>query len=66
MLYQKQLDNERLLIQLSSKMANLDNLPRRVHDLEMAQAKNLWIEKVAYLALAAGIGAVITAMISSI
>lgn len=65
MLYQKQLENERLLIELSSKMAGLQQLPDRVRSLEMQVAKTYWIERVAYIALAAGLGSIITTFIGA-
>jgi len=51
MLYSKQLENERLLIQLSAKLGYLDTVPERVAQLEIQQAKNAWIEKIAWAAL---------------
>lgn len=59
MLYEKQLENEKLLIELSGRLAAMDNLPRRVNHLEIAQAKSAWIEKIAYAALVAGVGAAV-------
>ena len=60
-LYQKQLDNEKLLNELNAKMTGM---PERVRDLELRQAKNAWIEKVAYAGLLAGITAVVGGLIS--
>jgi hypothetical protein len=51
MLYSKQLENERLLIQLTAKLGYLDTVPERVAQLEIQQAKNAWIEKIAWAAL---------------
>lgn len=62
MLYQKQLDNERLLIQLSAKLESMDNIPKRVHDLEIKNARNAWIEKVAYAGLLAGVSSIVAAI----
>lgn len=59
MLYEKQLENEKLLIELSGKLSAMEHLPRRVNELEIAQARTAWIEKVAYAALVAGVGAAI-------
>ena len=56
MLYGKQLENERLLIQLTAKLGYLDTVPERVALLEIQQAKNAWIEKIAWAAL---VGAVL-------
>lgn len=59
MLYAKQLENEKLLIELSERLANMEQIPARVRELELNQAKMAWIEKIAYTALVAGIGAVV-------
>jgi len=59
MLYAKQLENEKLLIELSERLSSMEQIPSRVRELELAQAKNAWIEKVAYTALTAGVGAII-------
>ena len=62
MLYAKQLENEKLLIELSERLSNMEQIPSRVRELELQQAKAQWIEKVAYVALTAGVGAVIAAV----
>lgn len=59
MLYSKQLENERLLIELNAKLSNLDNIPERVANLELQQAKNAWIERIAWAALVGAIAAII-------
>jgi len=64
MLYAKQLENEKLLIELSERLASMEQIPSRVRELELAQAKTAWIEKVAYAALVAGVGALICGLIS--
>ena len=64
MLYAKQLENEKLLIELSQRLANMEHMPARVRELELAQAKQAWIEKVAYVGLTAGIGALVAGLIS--
>ena len=56
MLYGKQLENERLLIELTAKLGYLDTVPERVAQLEIQQAKSAWIEKIAWAAL---VGAVL-------
>jgi hypothetical protein len=59
MLYSKQLENERLLIELNAKLSNLDNVPERVSKLELHVAKSAWIERIAWAALVGSIVAVI-------
>ena len=63
MLYDKQLENQKLLIELATKMSGLEGLPQRVTELEIQQARTAWVEKVAYFALTAGIGAVLMNLI---
>jgi len=64
MLYAKQLENEKLLIELSERLASMEQIPSRVRELEIAQAKTAWIEKVAYVGLTAGVGALIAGLIT--
>jgi len=64
MLYAKQLENEKLLIELSERLASMEQIPSRVRELELAQAKTAWIEKVAYAGLVAGVGALVGGLIS--
>ena len=63
-LYSQQLNNEKILIEMNQRLANMETLPARVRDLELAQAKAAWIEKVAYAGLTAGIGALIAGLIT--
>ena len=62
MLYEKQLENQKILIELATKMSGLEGLPERVTELEIQQARFAWIEKIAYAALTAGVGAIIAAV----
>ena len=64
MLYAKQLENEKLLIELSERLASMEQIPSRVRELELAQAKAAWIEKVAYVGLTAGVAALISGLIT--
>ena len=64
MLYEKQIESQNLLIELTTKMSSLEGIVARVGRLEIKQAKFEWIEKVAYASLTAGIGAIIFAIIS--
>jgi hypothetical protein len=59
MLYAKQLENERLLIELNAKLSNLDNLPERVSRLELHVAKSAWIERIAWAALVGAVVAIV-------
>lgn len=64
MLYEKQLENQKLLIELAAKMSGLQDLPERVTALEIQQAKSAWIEKIAYAGLTAGVGAIIAGLVN--
>jgi len=64
MLYEKQIESQNLLIELTTKMSNLEGIVERVNQLEVRQARFEWIEKVAYASLTAGIGAIIVAIMN--
>lgn len=64
MLYAKQLENEKLLIELSERLASMEKIPERVRAIEIQQAKQVWIEKVAYAGLTTGGGALIAGLIT--
>jgi negative regulator of sigma E activity len=59
MLYDKQLENERLLIELTTRLSAIEGIPKRVRELELKQARGAWVEKVAYAALIAGVTALV-------
>ena len=65
-LYQQQLQNEKLLIEMSQRLANMEQLPSRVRELELQQARNAWVEKVAYSGLVAGVGALVAGLITPV
>jgi len=64
MLYEKQIESQNLLIELTTKMSSLEGIVERVNELEIRQAKFEWIEKVAYASLTAGIGAIVFAVMN--
>jgi len=64
MVYAKQLENEKLLIELSERLASMEQIPSRVRELELAQAKTAWIE--AYVGLTAGVASLIGGLITLI
>ena len=64
MLYEKQIESQNLLIELTTKMSSLEGIVERVNQLEVRQAKFEWIEKVAYASLTAGIGAIVFAVMN--
>jgi cell division protein FtsL len=65
-LYKEQQETNKLLIQLASELKGLSDLPVRVRDIELAQARLSWIEKIAYTALTAGVIALITTIFSNV
>jgi len=65
-LYKEQQETNKLLIQLASELKGLSDLPTRVRDIELAQARLSWIEKIAYTALTAGVIALITTISSNV
>jgi hypothetical protein len=65
-LYKEQQETNKLLIQLASELKGMSDLPTRVRDIELAQARLSWIEKVAYTGLTAGVVALITAIFSNV
>jgi len=65
-LYLQQLENEKILIEMNQRLANMETLPARVRELELQQAKMAWIEKVAYAGLVAGVGALVGGLIGMV
>ena len=66
MLYAKQLENERLLIELNARLSNLDNLPERVSALELHQARSAWMEKLTWAALVGAVVAIVNQFVGII
>lgn len=64
MLYAKQLENEKLLIEMYERLSHMEDMPGRIRELEIQNAKAAWIERVAYTALLAGVGALVGGLIS--
>ena len=64
-LYKEQQETNKLLIQLASELKGLSDLPDRVRNIEITQARVSWIEKVSYSALTAGVIALITVVLSN-
>lgn len=61
-IYDKQLDNERLLVRTLEKLDGLADVPDRLRKVENAQAANAWVPKVVLASLTAGIGGLATAL----
>lgn len=58
-LYDKQLENQRLLVETLAKLEAMNDLPERVRQLELKQARTEWIERVAYTALLAAVSGLV-------
>lgn len=65
-IYDKQLDNEKLLVRTLERLDNLADVPDRLREVERAQAESAWVPKVVMAALAAGITGFLTALFSVI
>ena len=62
-LYDKQLENQKLLVQSLAKLEAMADVPERLRAVELRQARTEWIERVAYVALASGVTSLIGMMI---
>lgn len=61
-IYDKQLDNERLLVRTLERLDGLADVPDRLRAVELEQARTKWIERVAYTALSSAIIGIGTAL----
>jgi hypothetical protein len=61
-IYDKQLDNERLLVRTLERLDGLSDVPDRLREVERSQAENAWVPKVLLASLAAGISGLATAL----
>jgi hypothetical protein len=65
-LYKEQQETNKLLIQLASELKGLSDLPVRVRNIELAQARLSWIEKISYSALTAGVVSLFSVIVTNI
>jgi hypothetical protein len=65
-IYDKQLDNERLLVRTLERLDGLADVPDRLRMVEQQQAESAWVPKVVLASLVAGIGGLATAVFSLI
>ncbi len=63
MVYGKQLEMYEAQMAMLSKLDKLEDIPERVRELELSQARHEWIAKIAYSALVAGVVAIASALI---
>lgn len=65
-IYDKQLDNERLLVRTLERLDGLADVPDRLRAVETAQAEAAWVPKVVLASLLAGISGLVTALFTII
>lgn len=65
-IYDKQLDNERLLVRTLERLDGLADVPDRLRAVELEQARTRWVERVAYTALSGAIMGLGTALFTLI
>ena len=61
-IYDKQLDNERLLVRTLERLDGLADVPDRLRRVENVQAESAWVPKVVLAALTAGTAGLATAL----
>lgn len=61
-IYDKQLDNERLLVRTLERLDGLSDVPDRLRNLETVQAERAWVPKVVMAALTSGMAGLTVAL----
>lgn len=61
-IYDKQLDNERLLVRTLERLDGLADVPDRLREVENRQAAGAWVPKVVMGAMTAGVSGLILAL----
>jgi len=61
-IYDKQLDNEKLLVRTLERLDGLSDVPDRLRAVENKQAEAAWVPKVVLASLTAGIAGLATAL----
>ena len=61
-IYDKQLDNEKLLVRTLERLDGLADVPDRLRMVENKQAESAWVPKVVMASLTAGIAGLGTAL----
>ena len=65
-IYDKQLDNERLLVRTLERLDGLADVPDRLRVVEQRQAEGAWVPKVVMASLVAGISGLLTALFTAV
>ena len=61
-IYDKQLDNEKLLVRTLERLDGLSDVPDRLRHLENVQAERAWIPKLVMAALTSGMAGLAVAL----
>jgi hypothetical protein len=61
-IYDKQLDNERLLVRTLERLDGLADVPDRLREVERSQAEFAWVPKVVMASLTAGVAGLMAAI----
>jgi hypothetical protein len=61
-IYDKQLDNEKLLVRTLERLDGLADVPDRLRAVEQKQAEASWVPKVVMASLLAGMSGLVTAL----
>jgi hypothetical protein len=61
-IYREQQEMKQILARMSEKLDAFGNIPARVSQLEIEQARNAWVPKFMWAALLSGVGGFVTAI----
>jgi len=65
-LYKEQQETNKLLVKTVAHLEQLADIPDRMRAVELKQARNEWIEKIAYTALTGAVISVITIIVNAV
>jgi hypothetical protein len=65
-LYKEQQETNKLLVKTVAHLEQLADIPDRMRSVELKQARNEWIEKIAYAALTGAIISVISVIVNAV
>lgn len=65
-LYREQQEANRMLVKTVAHLEQLADIPDRMRSVELKQAKNEWIEKVAYAGLTASVVSLIGLIVGTV
>ena len=61
-IYREQQEMKQILARMSEKLDAIGNIPARVSQLEIEQARNAWVPRFVWAALISGVGGFVTAL----